>query len=346
MQTRGDRKEIQEWIIRRTKVQTVNGGGTAAVKNVDAYAKRKCFVLQETSIKQKGQLKMIRVDEKTYQDIVKKVGPEKVKTTSVDVPCDSDNNSQPQRPERSAIIGAEYIAQSEREGVPIKEISMSVWERCNIGKNIVFTEEKVVEDNKRQIIQLHGEICEHMKMSLEKAIRIGGLLVEQKKRIRRGGFTRWVEDNMPFTVRTSQNYMKLFHYKEQLQAENTTSLCDAYALINGEATPNEIISATDSTNIASTACSVVSSTIACDGSELPKKRPTGLEKKLKIDRELVERMANEEFPFVGYKGKYLKLVVDISRSKNSLDPKLLGKFLYYACDYLKAGGKLILHKTV
>ena len=287
---------------------------------------------------------MIKISEKTYKDIVAKVGPEKMKEAGVDIPCASESSSQSQKAKPSNIIGAEHIAQSERDGVSIKDISMSVWERNNLGKNIVFTEEEVVEENKKQIIQLHSEISEYMKISLEKAMKIGELLLEQKKRILRGGYTQWVEANMPFTVRTGQNYTKLFLYKEHLQAEKITSLCDAYAYINGEATPNEILPATDSTDVTSTSCSVVGSTVNVDGYELPKRRAKGLETELQIDRALVTQMANEEFPFEGLKGKYLKIVVDVSNFKNRTDPKLLGDFLYNACDYLKPGGKLIFHK--
>ena len=286
---------------------------------------------------------MIKVDEKTFRDIAKKVGPEKMKEVGVDIPCASKKDSQ-SRKAKPSIVGAEYIAQSERDGVSVKDISMSVWERNNLGKNIVFTEEAVVEENKKQIIHLHSEISEYMKISLEKAMKIGELLLEQKKRILRGGYTQWVEANMPFTVRTGQNYMKLFLYKGQLQAEKITSLCDAYAFINGEATPNEVISATDSTDITSVSCSVVGSTVNIDGFELPKRRAKGLKTELQIDSALVTQMANEKFPFKGLKGKYLKIVVDVSNFKNTTDPKLLGDFLYNACDYLKPGGKLIMHK--
>ena len=287
---------------------------------------------------------MINVNEKTFRDIVKKVGPKKMKAVGAVVPCPSKNDPQAQQPKPSNIIGAEHIAQSERDGVSVKDISMSVFERNNLGKNIVFTEEKVVEENKRQIIQLHNEICEYMKVSLEKAMKIGELLFEQKKRILRGGFIQWEKKNMPFTVRTGQNYMKLFCYKEQLQAQNITSLCDAYAFINGEAMPNEVISATDSTDVTSTSCSIVGSTVSQDGFEFPKRRPKGLKTELQIDRELVTQMANEEGSFEGLKGKYLKIVVDVSNFKKTMDPKLLGDFLYNACDYLKPGGKLIMYK--
>lgn len=276
-----------------------------------------------------------------YGSIVKKA--ESVKRDNLSI--QSGDHNQTLQHEVSRVIGAEYIAQSEREGISVKDISMSVWERCNIGKNIVFTEEEVVEKNKRQIIQLHNEIGEHMKISFEKAMEIGELLIEQKKRIRQGGFTYWFEkSNMPFTIRTAQNYMKLFRYEEQLREQNVTSLSNAYALISGDPMPEEVLSATDSTDISNAGWSVVSSIVSLDGFELPKRRPKGFTGKFQIDKELVTRMVNEEYPFEGRKGKYLKMVVKIPNSNKSMDPKLLGDFLYEACDYLKEGGKLIFHK--
>ena len=149
---------------------------------------------------------------------------------------------------------------------------------------------------------------------------------------------------MPFTIRTAQNYMKLLRYKEQLQDQNITSLSNAYALINGEPTPEEVISADGSTNTSTEGWSFVKSTVSLDGFESPKRRPKGFVGKLQIDKELVTRMVNEEYPFEGRKGKYLKMVIAIPSSTKSMDPKLLGDFLHTACDYLKPGGKLIFHK--
>ena len=41
----------------------------------------------------------------------------------------------------------------------------------------------------QEITQLHNEIGGYLKMSLEKAIRIGQLLTEQKDSMEHGGFT-------------------------------------------------------------------------------------------------------------------------------------------------------------
>ena len=49
-----------------------------------------------------------------------------------------------------------------------------------------------------EIGQLHNEIIGHLKTSLEKAIRIGELLSEQKDSLKHGEFIPWIKDNLPF----------------------------------------------------------------------------------------------------------------------------------------------------
>lgn len=76
----------------------------------------------------------------------------------------------------------------------------------------------------QEITALHNEIGSYLKMSLEKAIRIGELLVEQKDNMGHGGFTSWVESNLPFTDRTARNYMRLFRQRDELKTETVSDL--------------------------------------------------------------------------------------------------------------------------
>ncbi len=46
------------------------------------------------------------------------------------------NDHQILQQKASRIIGAEYIAQSEREGIPVVDISMTVWERNNLDARV------------------------------------------------------------------------------------------------------------------------------------------------------------------------------------------------------------------
>ena len=83
----------------------------------------------------------------------------------------------------------------------------------------------------KEIISLHNEISGYLKMSLEKAIRIGELLVEQKESLKHGKFTPWIKDNLPFTDRTARNYMRLYKEKDRLKTERVSDLTTAYGLL-------------------------------------------------------------------------------------------------------------------
>ena len=61
-----------------------------------------------------------------------------------------------------------------------------------------------------EIIQLHNEIIGHLKSSLEKAIRIGEILTDQKQDLKHGAFIPWVRSNPPFSDRTARNYMNVY----------------------------------------------------------------------------------------------------------------------------------------
>ncbi|MBA7633985.1 hypothetical protein ES703_41556 [subsurface metagenome] len=76
----------------------------------------------------------------------------------------------------------------------------------------------------QEITQLHNEIGGYLKMSLEKAIRIGELLVQQKASMKHGGFTAWIEANLSFTDRTARNYMRLFRQRDEIKTENVSDL--------------------------------------------------------------------------------------------------------------------------
>jgi hypothetical protein len=82
-----------------------------------------------------------------------------------------------------------------------------------------------------EITRLHNEIRQHAETMLLKAYRIGELLVEQKQKMQHGQFTQWVTDHWPFSVRTAQNYMKVFLNKDQLKNENVSLLSDAYNIL-------------------------------------------------------------------------------------------------------------------
>ena len=84
-----------------------------------------------------------------------------------------------------------------------------------------------------EIKTLHDEIAGHFKQSLEKAIRIGQLLSEQKAELPHGKFTGWINSNLPFTDRTARNYMRLYSNQDKLKTETVSDLTEGYMLLSG-----------------------------------------------------------------------------------------------------------------
>lgn len=74
----------------------------------------------------------------------------------------------------------------------------------------------------QEIITLHEEIGGYLKMTLDKAIRIGELLTEQKEEIEHGEWLPWVEENLPFTDRHARNYMSLAKHRTAIEVKTET----------------------------------------------------------------------------------------------------------------------------
>lgn len=79
---------------------------------------------------------------------------------------------------------------------------------------------------------LHGEIEQIANTGLQKAIEVGGLLLECKSQLPHGEFSAWVESNCRFSLRTGQNYMKLHANRDKLTEGH--SLAQAYRLLKNE----------------------------------------------------------------------------------------------------------------
>lgn len=75
-----------------------------------------------------------------------------------------------------------------------------------------------------EINRLHGEVGEGLRLTVEKAIRIGELLSEQKDRLSHGEWLPWIEANLKFPVRTAQRYMACWQNRERLNTSSTTHL--------------------------------------------------------------------------------------------------------------------------
>ena len=89
----------------------------------------------------------------------------------------------------------------------------------------------LVQQRTDEIIRLHGEIVDSARMTVEKAIRAGKLLAEQKAALPHGSFADWTKDNLPFTMRTAQRYMKAYQNRALLKNDNVSHLNEAHGLL-------------------------------------------------------------------------------------------------------------------
>lgn len=96
----------------------------------------------------------------------------------------------------------------------------------------------IVGTKASEIASLHSEIVGHLRQSLEKAMRIGELLAEQKASMAHGKFTPWIEENLPFTDRTARNYMRLYKERDRFKTETVSDLKSAYRLLKSPMVEN------------------------------------------------------------------------------------------------------------
>jgi hypothetical protein len=82
-----------------------------------------------------------------------------------------------------------------------------------------------------EINVLHSEILSALRTNIDKAIRIGELLAEQKSELGHGQWLPWLEANIKFTDRTARNYMRVFENRDRLKSETLSDLTDAYRLL-------------------------------------------------------------------------------------------------------------------
>lgn len=214
------------------------------------------------------------------------------------------------------------------------------YNRIKFGEpNYVLCNPKDVEAQTERIISLHEQVMVHLQASFITALKIGEMLLTLKeKHIQQGNFGKWMKQNLPFTVRTGQRYMQLYVYREELAKREIQTITEAYREIQGEAQDNEVIEVDDSTTIHDT-WDLVDAQQDVDNFKLPAKKLKGIEEKIQISPEIVERMENNQYPFVG---KYTKFVVTIPT--NEAQKSLLPRFIIAANSLLMPGGKLIFVK--
>ena len=88
----------------------------------------------------------------------------------------------------------------------------------------------ILNADAKEINQLHGEIMAAVKTTLEKAIRIGELLTERKKKCQHGEWLPWLKANVQMDQKSVWRYMQIFEHREKLG--NLPNLTEALQLIN------------------------------------------------------------------------------------------------------------------
>jgi hypothetical protein len=80
----------------------------------------------------------------------------------------------------------------------------------------------VVSDRVERINLLHQELMGMVKMTVDIAIEIGGLLTQQKLECEHGTWLPWLKANVPFSQKTAWNYMSC--YKNRVKLVTVTNL--------------------------------------------------------------------------------------------------------------------------
>lgn len=86
----------------------------------------------------------------------------------------------------------------------------------------------------RQIKELHSQIQNDSEQSLNRALKLGSILQTQKERIGHGNFVKWIKKFLPFSERTSRNYLTLHKNKEKIKKAHVKSLSEAYQLFRNK----------------------------------------------------------------------------------------------------------------
>lgn len=83
----------------------------------------------------------------------------------------------------------------------------------------------------QKIKELHSHIQNDSKQSLNRALKLGSILHTQKERVGHGNFIQWIKKFLPFSERSSRNYLSLHKNKEKIKEAKVKSLSEAYYLL-------------------------------------------------------------------------------------------------------------------
>lgn len=87
----------------------------------------------------------------------------------------------------------------------------------------------VTKDRTQEIKNELTELNTTLKMTVQKAIRVGQLLSEQKEFVGHGNFVKWIENNLDIDDNTVYRYIKLYSYADKIPILG--NLQDAYKQI-------------------------------------------------------------------------------------------------------------------
>jgi hypothetical protein len=90
-----------------------------------------------------------------------------------------------------------------------------------------------------EIRQLHGEIDVSLRTTLDKAIRVGELLTEQKASLEHGEWLPWIETNCPFSERTARYYIRFWERRGELKSASVADLAGARKLLSDQGIARE-----------------------------------------------------------------------------------------------------------
>jgi Protein of unknown function (DUF3102) len=83
-----------------------------------------------------------------------------------------------------------------------------------------------------EINHLHDEIMDHARISLAKAIEIGGALQAWKARLGHGNWMPWFMANIKFTLRTADRYRLLYARRDELKFDTVSNMSEAFRILS------------------------------------------------------------------------------------------------------------------
>jgi hypothetical protein len=81
---------------------------------------------------------------------------------------------------------------------------------------------------KAQILLGYEQFENTMYSALKHGLELGSLLNQKKEMLAHGDFLPWITANLPFSVKTAQNFMRLDNHRAELEEKRIDRLTDAY----------------------------------------------------------------------------------------------------------------------